>query len=421
MSRHRLTTFRGLSTLAALLAAPLAHAEPPSETAPPAAAAEPTRDSATPAPRAASADSPCGSANDPTIPIGADFAPYVGTSSSTSARSATRSASFNLFGGYAGGLRGVELAGVMNLERRYACGVQVAGATNLVLGPVRGVALSGIFNLSGPASGASISGAVNLANGAVSGLELAGVANLANGPVEGAQISGGVNLARGALDGLQLSSALNLAPESATGAQIGGGVNLALGDVNGLQLAPVNVATRRVRGVQIGVVNVAEKSDLSLGIVSINTRGRTHIDAWSAPETGVFASAVKHGGDHWHGIYGFGARSEDGNFLAILGFGGRIRFGERLRLDIDALGYEAKPFRERFESSLLQGRALLGVRLLRELSIFAGPSYNVLLSRRGAEDAAPSYAREVGTGTEPRVHLWPGGVVGVEVLSDSAR
>jgi uncharacterized protein YjbI with pentapeptide repeats len=378
---------------------------------------EPDRLKLTPVVRSPSAS--CGSSHDPIIPVGADFLPYVGTSSLESARASTRVFSLNLLGGYASGLRGVELAGALNLERRYACGVQIAGVSNVVLGPVRGLSLSGAVNVSSAATGALVAGAANVTNGDLVGLQLTGAANIANGVVEGAQIGGVANFAQSSVTGLQLSGVVNLTPGRIDGAQISGVFNLATDEVRGLQLSTVNVASKRVRGVQIGVVNVAEKSDFSLGVVSINTKGRTHVDAWSAPEVGLFASAVKHGGDHWHGIYGFGTRTEDGKFLAILGFGGHARLNERLRLDVDALGYEQNPTAEHHEASLLQARTLLGFRVIDALTVFAGPSYNVLLSRRGKGDAAPSFAHAIGSARDPEVHVWPGAVVGIELLSDS--
>ncbi|HET9933464.1 MAG TPA: hypothetical protein VFQ35_22320, partial [Polyangiaceae bacterium] len=301
MSRARtgMRSFTLLLLPLSLTFAGQARAEPPElGTAPPA------RDGVKPSPAKEAASCRL----DKRLTFAADFAPYVGTSSSEVGRTAMRNFSFNLVGGYAGGLRGFELGSVLNLERACVEGVQVAGVLNASGGEVRGLQLSGAVNLThGEVRGLQVAGAANVTRDAQA-LQLSGAANVVIGAVEGAQLSGGVNLATGRLRGLQLSGGANVVTAQLSGAQIAGGVNLGAEDVSGLQLAPVNVAAGNVHGVQLGVVNVAEKSDLSLGVVSINTRGRTQVTGWSAVETGFFAAAVKHGGNHWYGLYGLGTR-----------------------------------------------------------------------------------------------------------------
>lgn len=349
----------------------------------------------------------------------ADFAPYVGTSSSETGRIAVRNFSFNLVGGYAGGLRGFELGSVVNLERDCVEGVQVAGVLNASGGPMRGLQLGGAVNLTGgEARGVQIAGAANVTRDAKA-FQLSGGANVVLGGAEGAQVTGGVNLATGSLRGFQLGGGANVVTASLSGAQLAGGLNLGTADVTGLQLAPVNVAVGSVRGVQLGVVNIAEKSDLSLGVVSINTRGRTQVTGWSAVETGFFAAAVKHGGNHWYGLYGLGARAADPELNLVLGIGGDAPITERFYLGGDVVGYWEPHFRDDDEyEGLIQPRAYFGVRVLKPLSVFAGASYNVLLSNKRRNDWAPGYAERVDTGGEPYVRLWPGALVGVRVLAE---
>jgi hypothetical protein len=393
--------------------AELALAEPPAlETA------APVRDSAK---RAAppKAEAPC--QLEKRLTFAADFAPYVGTSSSETGRTSVRNFSFNLLGGYAGGLRGFELGSVVNLERACVEGVQVAGALNASGGEVRGVQLSGAVNLTrGEVHGLQVAGAANVTRDAHA-LQLSGAGNVVLGESEGAQLSGGLNLATGRMRGLQLSGGANVVTAPINGAQIAGGVNLGSADVTGLQLAPLNIAAGSVHGVQLGVVNVAEKSDLSLGVVSINTRGRTQVTGWSALETGFFAAAVKHGGNHWYGLYGLAARAADPELNLVLGFGGDAPIAERFYLGADVVGYWAPHFRDTDEyESLIQPRAYFGVRILKPLSVFAGASYNVLLASRRAKsgDWAPDYAERVDNSGEPKVRLWPGAIVGVRLLSE---
>lgn len=353
------------------------------------------------------------------LTFAADFAPYVGTSSSETGRASVRNFSFNLVGGYAGGLRGFELGSVVNLERACVEGVQVAGALNASGGDVRGLQVSGAVNLArGEARGVQLAGAANVTRDAHA-LQVSGAANVVVGEAEGAQLSGGVNLATGGMRGLQLSGGANVVTAPIGGAQLAGGVNFGAADVTGLQLAPLNIAAGSVHGVQLGVVNVAEKSDFSLGVVSINTRGRTQVTGWSALETGLFAAAVKHGGNHWYGLYGLAARAADPELNFVLGFGGDAPIAERFYLGGDVVGYWAPHFRDTDEyESLIQPRAYFGVRILKPLSVFAGASYNVLLASRRANHWAPDYAERVENTGEPYVRLWPGAIVGVRLLPE---
>lgn len=394
--------------------ASLAYAEPRELEAPSPPPQRP--DSAT---HAGTAKPESGCALERRLVFAADFAPYVGTSSSETGRSAVRNFSFNLVGGYAGGLRGFELGSVLNLERKCVEGAQVAGVLNASGGAMRGVQLAGAVNLTGgEARGVQVAGGANVTRGA-SGLQLSGGTNLVLGDAEGAQVTGGLNLATGPLRGFQLGGGANVVTANLSGAQVAGGLNLGTSDVTGLQLAPVNVAVGSVRGVQVGVVNVAEKSDLSLGLVSINTRGRTQVTAWSAVETGFFAAAVKHGGNHWYGLYGLGARAADPELNFVFGVGGDAPIGERFYLGGDVVGYWEPHFRDDSEyESLIQPRAYFGARLLKPVSVFAGASYNVLLTNKRRNDWAPEYAQRVDTGGDPIVRLWPGALVGVRVLAE---
>src|SRR5206468_2185877 len=56
-------------------------------------------------------------------------------------------ASLNVLGGYTGGVRGAEVGGLFNLNRRYMEGAQIAGLFNLTGSYVNGVQAAGIYNL----------------------------------------------------------------------------------------------------------------------------------------------------------------------------------------------------------------------------------------------------------------------------------
>ncbi|MGC4090243.1 MAG: hypothetical protein QM756_20660 [Polyangiaceae bacterium] len=394
-----------------LTLASVAHAEPPSS--------PPEKDSVAPASTRPSNGVECPTSRQ-RLAIAGDFVPYLGASSAESGRAAQRNFSFNLVGGYAGSLRGFELGSVFNLERGCVEGAQVAGVFNAAGGNVRGLQVGGVANLNeGSVRGLQVAGMVNVTGPLRAALQVGGTANIVAGDALGAQFSGASNVVTGSVRGLQLSGVANIAAYSVNGAQIGGAFNYGGDEVNGLQLAPINFSSGRVRGAQIGVVNIAEKSDASVGVININTKGRTQVEGWTAVETGFLAAALKHGGDHWHGLYGLGTRVSDPELSLVLGLGGDMPIGEHFYFGADAVGYWAPRFKKSNQlATLVQTRAYFGVRILKPLSVFAGGSYNVFLADKGAKDWSPDYAERANSAGEPRVRLWPGAIVGVRLLSE---
>ncbi len=336
-----------------------------------------------PSGRAVAAENPCAPAGR-SMPVSFDVFPYVGMSSLPDVRSSTRGLALNLFGGLGTGLRGVEVGTIFNIETAGVCGLHIAGA-------------------------------VNVARGAVRGIEVAGAVNV-TGAFEGAQLAGSVNVSRDLL-GVQISGAVNVARGDVAGAQLTGGVNVAQA-VAGVQLGTINVASGRVRGVQIGLVNVADSSDFSLGLVNVNTEGRTHIDVWSELEVGMLFSAVKHGGQHWHSFYGIGTRLTDPNLMAVFGIGGHIRFADWFYLNVDGLAYLAPSFEDGELNTLAQARAVAGFNVIDELAFYAGPAFNAAIGRKQDNEWAPDYGYRHDPETGIAIAMWPGATVGMQVLSE---
>lgn len=117
--------------------------------------------------------------------------------------------SLNLLGGYTGGVQGVELAGLFNIDHWDAGFLQLAGLFNVTGGNLRGVQLSGLYNQ-----------AVNKA----AGVQLSGLSNSAD-------------------------------------------------EVDGVQIAGVLNSAKKVKGLQIGLVNVADSSDYTLGLINFVKNG----------------------------------------------------------------------------------------------------------------------------------------------------
>ena len=87
--------------------------------------------------------------------------PYISTNWKVSG-SMNNAFSLNLLAGYAGGVRGFELGGLVNIDRNHVRGVQVAGLGNIVGKRTSGFQLSGLCNVDlGRFYGCQVSGLFN--------------------------------------------------------------------------------------------------------------------------------------------------------------------------------------------------------------------------------------------------------------------
>ena len=171
-----------------------------------------------------------------TRPVQISLIPGLSTNGSLNSQ-VTNNFSANLIGGYSSGLKGVELGGVFNIERKSVTGIQAAGVVNIAGDSVKGIQLAGIANKDLDSA---------------SGLQAAGVANTAK-QIKGVQLAGVINQA---------------------------------GKVQGFQAAGVLNKTHYLKGVQLGVINIADTSEgLSIGLINIVHHGihelSFYADEWS--------------------------------------------------------------------------------------------------------------------------------------------
>ncbi len=187
--------------------------------------------------------------------------------------------SINILGGYHGGLDGGEIGGLINYNKHYAhgfqiaglvnatggdmAGVNIAGALNISNNEMSGIQFSGLANISGEdLEGIQGSGFFNIAGGSSSGLQFAGFGNIAQGDIEGLQGSGVINAAWGDISGLQAAGVANIAREDVEGLQAAGFMNFAGSDISGLQASgAANIALADIEGLMAtGGVNVAKEN-----------------------------------------------------------------------------------------------------------------------------------------------------------------
>jgi hypothetical protein len=343
---------------------------------------------------------------EPTI-AGADFVPYLGTSSWHGTR-VERALSLNL-AGITGAVRGFELSAALSLDDRALCGVQLAGGANVVGGPAQGVQLAPVNVVQGRVDGIQIA-VVNAARGHLAGYQ-AGALNLALEAVDGAQL-GVTNISAGAVAGLQL-----------------GVLDVADGAVHGAQIGLLNYSSGHVRGAQIGLLNIAPSADAALGFLSVLWKGRTQLDTWIS-DAGIFSVAVVHGGPVVHNTFGIGftgrsvtdvdgdvqTNAEVLSFVPAYGIGVRVIEQQKLFTDVDALAQlmvTQDPFGGGADlSTIVQLRVPIGYRLSRTVALFASPALSVSIAKVNdplvAEPVFYDGIRLTNENASERVALWPG-------------
>lgn len=220
------------------------------------------------------------------------------------------------------------------------------------------------------------------------GLALSAVAQLNSEDVRGAQISGVFNVADGDVTGVQLGGVANVATRATRGAQIAGVVNVA-SEVRGLQLAGVVNVARKVKGIQLGVVNVADEVDgASIGLVNIVRRDGLHnVGVWSS-DTSTLNLGTRLGTETFYTILSAGARpldDEEARYSVGAGFGTRARLhdGLSLGLELQTFRFAEGPSWHDTDDQLQKLSVLVNWTLEPRLTVFGGPSLNVLYSGDG--------------------------------------
>ena len=211
----------------------------------------------------------------------------------------TNNFSFNIIGGFNGGVNGFELGSVANINKGDVNGCQISGVCNMTSGDSKGLIISGVTNLTKNQS---------------KGVEISGVANIS-----------------GSHKGLQLST-INFVKDYLSGSQIG----------------IVNYA-KKGKGVQFGVVNVCSVDDdvLPIGIFSVVKNGYY---AFEVPTNELFITSLsyKMGKEKLHSIFraGIGEHNNESVFSTGFGFGSiiPIKGNHKLNMELicDALHYDWK-------------------------------------------------------------------------------
>ena len=284
--------------------------------------------------------------------------------------------SLNIFGGYTGGLNGVEFGGLFNLDKKNVQYFQAAGLFNLVGGNVSGVQFAGINNtVINNLNGWQAAGINNYVKGKVHGLQIAGINNHASDTVKGVQIAGIGNFANKKMDGLQIAGIGNVSRRDINGAQISGIFNYA----------------KRLHGLQIGLINISDTSDgYSIGLLNFVAKGYHKVSIYGN-ETMNANVAVKTGNSKLYSMLMGGINVSDSSKIYSFGFGlgHDFLFPKKFSLSTE-LSSQYLYLGDWSYTNLLNKFSLnFNLHLNKSISLFGGPSFNVYYSNQ--TDAVKGY------------------------------
>lgn len=234
-------------------------------------------------------------------PAQVSFLPMIGTNRSMGGL-VENNFSLNLLAGYSGGVKGIEIGGLVNITRFDVEGLQLAGLGNITGGTVSGIQIGGFFNNN---------------RGTIKGVQIAGFQNIVMDTVTGIQVAGFVNVLKGKMDGYQLAGFTNITTQDVTGMQLSGFINIARGNVDLVQASGFGNIGHDVGGGQIsGFFNTAF-GDVGGGqLTGFANVAKGSVKGWQAAGFSNVANGNVDGGQ----ISGFSNVADSVNALQIAGF-----------------------------------------------------------------------------------------------------
>ncbi|MCG8574489.1 MAG: hypothetical protein MI810_06340 [Flavobacteriales bacterium] len=366
--------------------------------------------------------------------------------------------SLNVLAGYSNGVYGVEVGGILNINKGNVWGAQVGGISNMVGGNVTGFQGAGIVNLvKGDFYGAQVGGIANLIQGNYRGVQVGGISSIVKRDFIGVQVGGITAISRGGFYGIQLGGISSVTFEKFIGFQIGGIHNIARdsfyggqiagisnhsgGTQNFLQIAGISNYSKGNMGLQLGgIVNYTqENKGLQIGLVNISRRGNGvalglfNFVREGYHKTEIFTDelfhlnlAVKTGSQRFYNIYTagmrFGLGQQNNMYTVGMGFGTYFNLSEKLMTSLDFTGKIAveNNFSSLNFASLYQFSPTLDFKAAKWITLFAGPSVNVNVMQ--FQDAEGNYSSDAvwnpiytESFTGGSLQLWLGGKLGVRL------
>ncbi len=345
--------------------------------------------------------------------------------------------------GHSDSLRGVQLSVGGNIVEHDMKGVQISSGLNMTGGPSSGVQLTGGANITRDMFRGFQNGGINASLGDFRGFQTA-FGNYAAGSFHGVQL-GIVNYSLSEFKGVQLG-VLNAGRGPASGAFVsvvnsyGGshkGLQLAVVNVaretHGLQLAVVNVGdsvygmqfgtvnvARTVRGGQFGIVNIARSVEgESFALLPLIGDGYHAVSLWAA-DTSVLNFGVKLGARHLYTLLGVGIKKDDADrttYSHHIGFGWHMNTSSRWFVDLELVSSHFGNDDDFGSRASVLGtlRAVAGYRLVDDLAIIAGPSFNTEVSWEGKDFSdGLGFLQRVEHHGDVTVRQFPGFLIGMQ-------
>ncbi|MGW8317002.1 MAG: hypothetical protein ACWGNV_15505 [Bacteroidales bacterium] len=343
--------------------------------------------------------------------------------------------SLNLLVGVSGGVEAFEAGGLINIDRYYVDGFQIAGFGNTVGGHVRGAQAAGFYNITGSTlngfqgsgfinvtgadvRGVQATGFVNVAGGSVNGFQGTGFVNVAGKDVTGAQVSGFVNVAGKTLSGFQGTGFINVADSADRAVQAAGFGNIARAgntpfqgsgffniarEVSGAQVTGfINVAGK-VKGAQVaGFLNICDSIDgVPIGFINVVRKNGYRSAGFSISEVQYANLSYQMGVRRLYTIYSFGKPFGPGSrWMFGAGLGSAFALNENLMLHLEGtvhqelwIGNGASPYflyidRLNLYNSL---KFLFGWNMQDRVSLHVGPTFNVSVAESNPDHGRLSW------------------------------
>ncbi|MGE0077724.1 MAG: hypothetical protein AB7S48_07690 [Bacteroidales bacterium] len=325
--------------------------------------------------------------------------------------------SINILAGYNGGLNGAEFGVFANILKGDMRGAQLAGYANVNLKTGTGFQGSGFLNYNQTEfSGTQLSGCSNIVLANSRGFQGTGFVNVVKGNFKGVQLAGFTNVVTDSIDGFQgsgfanysksntrgqLSGFANFNFSDTKGPQICGFSNINTGDLNGAQIsgfANVNTKslkgaqisgffnyTKVLKGLQLGAFNYVDSLEkgVAVGLLSF-VRNGYHTFEISGNESMYGVLSYRTGTRSFYNILAVGAsvRNEKIYWGFGYGVGTIVPVKGRVDLNFEAICFHINEDEWDSDQLNLHNRinALVSIRLTNNLTVFGGPSWNVLVS-----------------------------------------
>lgn len=284
----------------------------------------------------------------------------------------TTAFSVNLIGGYTGGVSGMEVAGVFNINKTKVKYLQAAGVLNLTGGRVQGMQVAGVHNH---------------VLDSVSGFQAAGVSNYVQGKFSGFQVGGVYNHVLDTLKGMQIAGVANFTKQRTRGLQIAGVANIANRDIKGVQIAGIVNYAKHLKGVQFGVINLADSSDgYSIGLINLVRKNGYHKLSISTNEITNFNISLRTGNKKLYSALQAGMRTGSDEKLYSFGFGigADHRLNKFLFINTELSSHNLYAGTWDYLNQLTKFSLNLQWQPVKGISLFAGPSFSVFVSDQPA-------------------------------------